>query len=408
MYLKILESKLCCGCGACIAKCPTSAISFVMDDYGFKFPQINKSACIDCGSCFKCCNYQIQPKLEKQEVFSAQTKIDWLLDTSASGGVVSTMAKKFISSDGVVYGCEMKRVGEIFEFPIVRIAEVKDIVRIQGSKYVQSDSCESYRLVERDLRAGINVLYTGTPCQIAALKGYLGNVEQSKLYTIDIICHGVPNSKMLNEYLHTFEKNNYKVEKFSFRDKKYSWGLKGKVQLQTLNRKKIKRIQPQLSSYYNMFLEGEIYRDSCYSCKFANLNRPGDITVGDFWGFEKEHAELLKKNGGKIDEKNGVSCVLINSTKGKKLFDVVEENFHIFSSTIDKVAKLNTQLTFSSNMPDSRRKIMELYKDGGYAEINKYYFQRLGIKKYLFYLWNCVPIGMQHKLKSISIFNREA
>lgn len=153
------------------------------------------------------------------------------------------------------------------------------------------------------------------------------------------------------------------------------------------------------SSYYQLFLNSEIYRENCYSCKYAGKDRVGDITIGDFWGIEQEHPNYLVKNGGSINPKLGVSCILVNNSNGKDLIDNYAKGLNLNDSQIQKVAKKNKQLNEASKMPESRNKIMTIYKEQGYKYVDEYYYKRMGKKKILFYLWDKIPDGIKKKLK---------
>ena len=260
-----------------------------------------------------------------------------------------------------------------------------------------------YKNVEKDLNEGRLVLFSGTPCQISALNSYLKNQEKNNLFTVDIICHGTPSAKLFDDYLKQIEKNiNGKIVDFKFRDKSGGWGLKGSIIYQNKRNQLRKKLLPvQLSSYYTLFLDSETYRENCYSCKYAGKKRTGDITLGDYWGVEDEHPEILAENGGRLDKSMGISCVLINTKKGQQLLDCLDEKIERVPSSYEKIAKRNNQLKCPSSHSIVRDTIFKLYEQKGYPAIERWYFKRLGIKRYVYKIWNYIPRKAQIFIKKI-------
>lgn len=211
------------------------------------------------------------------------------------------------------------------------------------------------------------------------------------------------SAKLFAEYLKHIAKNiNGKIVDFRFRDKSGGWGLKGSVIYQDKMDKLRKKTLPiQLSSYYALFLDSETYRENCYSCKYAGKKRIGDITLGDYWGVEDEHPEILAENGGRFDKSMGISCVLINTKKGQQLLDCIEEKIERVPSSYEKIAKRNNQLKCPSSHSNVRDTIFELYKQKGYSAIDQWYFKRLGIKRYAYKFWNYIPRKAQILIKKI-------
>lgn len=143
----------------------------------------------------------------------------------------------------------------------------------------------------------------------------------------------------------------------------------------------------RLSSYYKMFLNGEIYRENCYNCKYANKNRIGDITIGDYWGIKEEHPEYLIENNGKLDLTKGISCIIVNNKQGNKMLNIFGKNLILKKTEFSKVAKHNGQLNKPTDKPKTWKQILDIYKEQGYEGIDKYYNKRLGIKKYLYKIY---------------------
>lgn len=357
------------------------------DEYGFLYPEIDYKKCIRCGRCNKVCAYQTREENSTaKETYVAMGKDEDILRKSASGGIFATVATKVLEKGGVVAGCSLEQKGNILSPEHIMIESVDDLEKLQGSKYVQSSMGAIFKTIKEELEKSRLVLFSGTPCQVAALKNFLGNREYSNLFTIDIICHGTPSAKMFQDYLSELSRSvRGKIAGFKFRDKAEGWGLKGSVEyLDNKGRKKKKMIPVKLSSYYRTFLHSDTYRENCYSCKYAGPYRPGDLTIGDYWGIEKEHSEYLSSNGGSIDEKRGVSCILVNNEQGKRMLDEFGSELKLLPSSFEKAARQNEQLNNPSKKGNEREKVLELYKNGGYPAVESWYYRKLGIKRYIY------------------------
>lgn len=376
----------CCGCGACANICPKNAISMKTDEYGFVYPEIDNTRCVDCGVCKNVCAYQSElPENSVISAFAAMSGNEQMLKKSASGGVFSAVAEDFLNNNGVVFGCSLEQHDKGLTPEHIRIDNVKDLCKLQGSKYVQSNMNNVFSLVRDDLKSGKKVLFSGTPCQVDSLKHYLHNIDQSNLFTMDLICHGTPNRQLFEDYLAYFEKKHKcRVIDYSFRDKTEGWGLRGKITYINKNKKTCtKTIYPHMTAYYSLFLKSVIYRDCCYSCKYANLNRVGNLTIGDFWGIEKAHPNILCSAGGDFDISKGISCILVNTEKGRNFLEKCGIGLKIYQSTADNVTEQNFQLQHPSIKPENRQQVLDIYKNGGYEAVYNWYNKELGVKRYL-------------------------
>ena len=379
MIKQFEEKKDCCACTACMNICPTQAITMKADADGFIFPKIDNNACIECGKCLKVCAYQNIDVLDREPLaaYVAINKNADILLSSASGGVFGALAKLIVEKKGVVFGCAYN---DKMEPKHIAVDNVIDMKKIQGSKYVQSDVNTTYTEAKEHLEEGRWVLYTGTPCQIAGLKSYLGKGFE-KLITADIICHGVPSADFFKGYIkHLEEKLKGRIVDFKFRDKSKGWGLQARCTYQARNGSiNSKIIHPSNSYYYNYFLKGDIYRESCYECKYACGSREGDFTMGDYWGIEKAHPEV--KTG------NGVSVLLVNSKKGIALLDELSKYLVLTKSTFKQARDQNGQLNKPTAKSDKRDVILNAWRKGGYKAIakkyykdNKWHFRLRGLK----------------------------
>lgn len=380
MNKQVFENKKeCCGCGACQAICPKNAIEMVEDEYGFIYPIIDENKCINCNLCKKTCAYMNPRKInEDKRVYVSVSKNDETLKKSASGGVFFELANSIIFDGGVVYGCSMELENDKLMPEHIRVDNQENLKKLQGSKYVQSECGNIYRLVKKDLINARKVLFSGTPCQIEGLKSFLQYKEYENLFLVDIICHGVPSRKMFQDYIKDFEtKNNCKVMEFYFRAKDKGWGLFFKVVYEK-GGKAEKIIKPSYeSSFYQLFLDSSIYRENCYECPYATENRNSDLTIGDFWGIGQEHPDV------DIDSKRGISCIIANSNKGKKIIEKYSVSLYNINSNFEKVARHNHQLNKPSKLPKERKVLMNMYKENGYSKVDRLYCKTRLIKNFM-------------------------
>lgn len=383
----------CCGCGACCNICPQNALLMQEDECGFLYPAIDATKCVHCGLCKQACAFQtVNINRTPLECFAAVSKNEVLLQKSASGGIFAGMAGRMISLGGVVYGAAFRKDWSIHHEEIVHH---DDIAKLQGSKYAQSDTERTYIQAKEQLRQGKKVLYSGTPCQIAGLLGFLGK-RYENLITIDLVCHGVPSNRMLRDYLGIIEKKHGgKIDDFTFRDKTLGWGKNGSA---VINGKKIKLWESQ-SSYFYYFAKSWINRESCYSCKYASDHRPGDITLGDYWGIEKQHPELFRENW---NEDRGISCIIINTQRGKAFFDEMLNEWNVEVTSFRKIADGNQQLRHPSAI-GRRDEILDAYTRGGWSKLDKKYKKEIGLKYFKSTLKRIIPKRIKRKLKQVLV-----
>lgn len=381
------EKKDCCACGACLNVCPKQAISMIEDACGFRYPQIDDNLCVRCGRCKQVCAFQ-SSKVENSpvKVFAGVAKDESIRKASASGGIFAAIAKKALEEGYMVYGAVLQ---PDFYVKHVGIKSIEELGKIQGSKYTQSDIGRTYSEVKEYLAQGKKVLFSGTPCQIDGLYGFLGK-DNENLVTIDIICHGVPSNKMFIDYIKTLGDD---VSSFVFRDKSIGWGINGSA---FINGKK-KRIWQSSSSYLYYFTKGWIYRENCYQCKYTCSHRPGDITLGDYWGIEKQHPEYLGKDGW--DEAIGISVIIANTEKGENVLNGLNCVLDLKESTFKKASEANQQLRLPSN-PGKRDDILRLYNDAGWTAIEKHFKDNIGWRYYSSLIKSFLPNNLKRFIKS--------
>lgn len=326
--LELANNKQCCGCGACENVCPQSCIEMRRNGEGFLYPTVNVDKCIGCGMCEKSCpvlNTETNPPSIVKAAYAAFTIDEEVRLESSSGGIFSELAEYVLQNGGVVFGCAMSE--DCKKARHIMIEKPKDLKYLRGSKYLQSEIGRTYRETKEMLKRQTLVLYSGTPCQIAGLKAYLGNNTYDNLLTVDVICHGVSPQSVWKNYLCTLEnKFSANADTVSFRNKLYGW----KNFNLSCSFKNGSEYHGKVG--YDLFLKGFVsdyyLRESCYNCKFKGKNIQSNITLGDFWGIDNVLPE--------INDDKGVSVVLVHSEKGQsainsilnkiKLFEVSEQN----------------------------------------------------------------------------------
>lgn len=373
--ISILNKDNCTGCRMCEQICPVKAIVMKENEEGFIEPVINEEKCVHCGLCAKRCPQLNAVKIERvsePRVYAAKSINKEEQKQSSSGGIFSVLAKHILNKDGIVYGCAFN---ENFVAEHIGIDEKEQLYRLRGSKYVQSNTKNTFNEVKQNLEKGKKVLYSGTPCQIAGLKSFLAK-EYENLITIDLLCHGVPSPRLFSKYKEYIEnKNKVKIEKFEFRNKERGyWTLGYKIKVTLKN--KVKFINGDEDIYTNAFSKGITLREVCYSCKYTNNKRMGDITLGDFWGIDKEYPKLY--------DKNGVSVVLVNSAKGERILKEIKSDIMLEEVEYEKVEKYADTLKSSCKRNEERDHIYKSIEEHGIEKTLKNEISlKSKIKKYV-------------------------
>ena len=321
------EELLCTGCGACSEICMKKAISFVIKE-GHRYPHLNQEKCVRCGVCSRICpvNNQIGYKTNNIE---KKAYIGYAVDkqialNSTSGGVFAAIAEWFLASGGLVYGAAIgKNVDGALVCKHIRVESVDKLCLIQGSKYVQSDITDVFDEIKEQLQNGRKVLFSGTSCQVAAVKNYVGRVLSTALVTVDFVCHGVLDHSFFDDYIKYLEKKyKLQIENISFRKHQdlieRSHFDSYKLYLQATNGKRVE-IDREKSAYYSLFMDYAGYRASCYNCLFANINKPADITLGDYFTDRMKFRELRLE--GKLEENRPKSMIVVHSRQGAELIN---------------------------------------------------------------------------------------
>lgn len=345
--IEIKDKTKCCGCSACYNICPKNAITMMEDEKGFKYPVIDKGKCINCGLCEKICPI-LNEKQKEENKIEAYACINKNIEdrlNSSSGGIFILLAKEIIKMNGVVFGACFD---EQFNVKHTYSEKEEDLKQFMGSKYVQSNIGDSYKKVKEFLDKDRYVLFTGTPCQIEGLKSYLKK-DYDKLYTQDLICHGVPSPKVWGKYLdYQKQKSGENIRNISFRNKEHSWSLfRMKITFDT------KTYSENLRNdiYMKSFLSDINLRDSCYSCSFKKKYRNSDITLADYWGIDG-----ISPN---MNDEKGTSLFIIHSSKGRELFDKIKSNLKYESTDLDYALKSNPAMIKSAKKCKNSDKFIE-------------------------------------------------
>ncbi len=357
----LLETKQdCCGCGACAAICPKNAISMAEDNEGFRYPVIDDHLCVNCGLCQKVCPLK-RPAPQGDaapRAFGAKHREDGVRLQSSSGGLFTALSQPYLRG-GVIYGAAMTDVRTVAH---IRAEDAAGRDACRGSKYCQSSTGDTFAQVKADLQAGKRVLYTGSACQIAGLLCYLEGADTQNLTTVDFVCHGVPSPKLFREYMDFLESKVGKVQAYFFRPKDKGWGHNEKAVTADGNTLCGTFLT---STWKNIFYSNMALRPACYSCRYASLHRPGDLTIADFWG-------AGQKDPGFADSK-GVSFVLANTEKGLDLLDAVRESLDLIPC--GPLDSHNPNLKHPTARPAGREDFWKTYETGGFAAIAARYGQ---------------------------------
>ncbi len=338
--IHIKQKQNCCGCGACAQICPKGCITMQVDGEGFHYPSVNMAKCVRCGLCEKVCPVLLSadtPKRDPLQVYAAMAKDNQIRKVSSSGGVFSLAAQWILDYGGAVFGAAF---AEDFSVHHIKIEHGDDLYKLRGSKYVQSASKHTYQEAKAILEQGRPVLYSGTGCQIAGLKAYLGQ-DYEQLYTLDVLCHGVPSPQVWCRYLNEQEKA---IAELSFRGKSRGWhGFESNITyVDGSNYCKHHDKDP----FMRCFLSNICLRPSCHKCQFREGRAGADLTVGDAWGVERWMPHM--------DDDKGTSVVLVNTPRGQRLWEAIICQVRTEQINIETVAA-NNMVYRNSVSPHSNR-----------------------------------------------------
>lgn len=355
--IRITDRSKCSGCTACSAVCPHKAISMKPDRLGFKYPDVDMDLCTDCGMCEKVCDFVRTSSVrscfpEEVRVSAARNRDAGVLEASQSGGVFSALAKTVINGGGTVYGAAFN---PDFTVSHKRADSIAGCEAFRGSKYVQSEMGDTFTMVRKDLEAGREVLFSGTPCQVAGLVSYMPERLQERLMTVDFICHGVPSPYVWKDYL-AYMGRSGRISSVCFRDKSLCGWKDHKESFMYEDGRKVCRETFKVLFYKNVML-----RHSCAACPYDLGRRKGDVVIADFWGVE----EVLPG----FDAGHGVSMVIPVSDKGRRLLEEASVDLDIEEVTLPAgfIARRNPNLMHPARIYHERQMFEDVYLEKGFA-----------------------------------------
>lgn len=358
MFLDSGIKSECCGCKACASACKKDAISFKYDEEGFWYPEVDGEKCVGCGACRKVCPFsgdELLPLKDENQFYAAFSREAEVLDASASGGAFTHISDCVLENGGVVFGhCYDDCLNAVCIQADTR--EKRNLFR--GSKYVQSDMGTVYAQIREKAESGVPVLVSGTPCQMDAVRKFFNGRVPQNLVLLEIICHGVPSPGIFWEYLSLIERRmGKKVTGFKFRGKEKGWI----TPLRKISYEDGSSCGELLNaSAFNNLFQGTdcILRPSCYECRYAGKQRVADISIGDFWGVESVHPDMLNGN-------RGCSLVLVNTEKGRRLFDRARMRMTVKGISLSDAAPRNLPLSGLPVPRINREKFFEDYRKTG-------------------------------------------
>ena len=342
--LELINKANCCGCTACKSICPKNAIKMQEDEEGFLYPVIEQDKCINCGLCQKVCPIlnKVQEVKCEQEAYLVNNKDIKVREQSTSGGAFTAIANYVITNKGVVYGAAFDDRFNVYH---TYIESTNDLEKFRGSKYVQSDLKDTFKEVKSFLDNNRIVCYSGTPCQIEGLKKYLGK-DYDNLITVDIVCHAVPSPLVWRKYLeYQQEKLELRnIKRILFRDKR-KYGYKySTMTIEAENKTYNEGVEtdPYLRAFFGDLSD----RPSCYECKFKKQNRVSDFTIWDCF--------IVGDISKKLDDDKGTSRILINTEKGKKIFEEIKKNFNFTEVETQSLVKNVKEMLHSVETNEKR------------------------------------------------------
>lgn len=348
----------CTGCHACEQSCPTGAITFGRDEYGFIFPEFNEEKCINCGLCEKRCHMLLEDK--NQLLYSEKQRTacyGWhknpeIRAASSSGGAFTAILDIFLPDDGVVFGATYN---EDFTYVYHEKATKAEFKKFRKSKYVFCDPMQTFSEALAELEKGKKVLFTGTPCQIAGLKRYLSK-DYDNLLTMDFICHGTPSIDFYNDHIASISRSE-EVKNVDFRSKALGWVLHC-LKVDYGSKTYVRSMWKDF--YFHNFLQSKVLRECCYGCQYSNGNHVSDITVADFWGITKYKPEM--------NDEKGISLIVFNNEKTKDVFyPEMKESMELYDLDFEHYKYVYK--SHSIYPLEERNQILKDYREKGYKTI---------------------------------------
>jgi len=357
--IHITDKHQCSGCTACSHVCAHQAIHMVADSAGFRYPIVDMQSCTQCGLCDKVCqfspDYHRSTTLPVPRAFAARHRDMSEIMKSRSGAVFSAISDLILQQGGVVYGAVF---GPDFTVRHARATTAEQRDKMRGSKYVESDISGIFPQVKKDLHDGLPVLFTGTPCQVAGLSAYIPSNQKGNLWLVDIICSGVPSPRLWGEHIQWLSRlHDTPLQSINCRDK-VSFGWKAMRETYVL----IGDQQIHTTPY--LFYQSMFFRPSCSQCPFTNTRRVGDLTLGDYWGWERTDPHF------NADDK-GCSLVICNTEKGLQLFNSATPKLTVLSAPLSDI--IQNRLRTPTPEHPQRSAFLQYYQAHGYEHALRHF-----------------------------------
>lgn len=337
-------SASCTGCAACASVCPKDSITMEWNPEGFLQPVVNLDTCIHCNICTKTCPDLYAPKISSftpSKAYAAWALDDGIRQNASSGGIFTILARHILSLGGSVYGAAWQ---DGLHVRHIRITDASDIRLLNSSKYLQSEIGSAHRDIKRDLKDGKQVLFSGTPCQIAGLQSYLKK-RSPNLLLVDVACHGVPSKKLFDAYVKEAENLTHdQIRTINFRSKKTGWSNYS-VEKDYRNSAAVNTSIYTQDDYMRGFLSDLCLNDSCYHCSYPVQPRLSDLTLADFWGVQFLHPEW--------DHTQGISVVLANTDQGNQLLQQCKQQLFLYEEDWQKIKHSNKGLLRTPEYPSA-------------------------------------------------------
>lgn len=366
----LADRKECVGCTACVNVCPKQCIEMEKDLYGFAYPEVvHPLNCVKCGMCEKACPVLKESIVinECPDAYAALSRDESVRMESSSGGVFTELAKRIISQSGVVYGASYD---EHFGVCHYCVDNANDLYRLRGAKYAESNLGITFQEILKRLQQGQFVLFSGTPCQVAGLKSFVRK-DFDNLFCVDFVCHGVPSPVAWQSYIEYRAKEDAAGElpcNINLRSKTTGWS---KYQYSNVfeygNGRQYSALSSQ-SLFMKLFVNDYISRPSCENCKFKGYSRVSDITLGDFWGIWDIDPEM--------DDNKGTSVVLLQSEKGKRLWEEIKDKIKYKQVTLEQASQYNPSMIVVSKAKQNREDVLERIRTGKIGSCEELFVQK--------------------------------
>lgn len=355
--IQIKDKSQCTGCTACFNSCSHEAIRMEYDSYGHSYPVVNVEKCTECGLCERVCPLLHKEDFARDEekgihslpVYACFSKKEEIRKSSTSGGLFSVLAEYVISRGGIVCAAEFDRRFHIHHVFVDRIG---DLNRLKGSKYAQSELGYAFSEVRKELRVGKEVLFVGTPCQVAGLKFFLRK-DYPNLYTCDFICMGISSPVLWEEYLDNFE-NREHIRRILFKDKRRGWH-NWQMLIEYPNKEKIQ--EGYENPFFNSYLNHITFRPSCFRCPYRRVHRMSDFTIADCWGIDQFNPSF--------DDNKGCTTLILQNEKAESVFEQLKSQVHYMEYPIENVIRYNPHICSSVSVhPMTEQFYLSYWKEG--------------------------------------------